>query len=90
MKHTRKELLQAINSLESSIKFMINEKAEKLVQSPEVLESLRFQLNDWKELVNPITRGTKLDALSDIEKAYTIAGNIFEQVEWHLNDLLER
>ena len=82
---TRKELTDAIVSMESELKFRINAEAERLLASPEVLESLKFQLNDWRELVNPVTRGTQLDSLQSLQNAYTIALNIMKQVEWHFN-----
>lgn len=89
MNKTRKDLIEDINTLELSIKQQINERAEALQGAPEVLNSLRFQLDDWKELVNPITRGTKLDLKSAIQDAHTVAWNIYNQVQYHW-ELLER
>jgi hypothetical protein len=85
---TRKELTRSIVNMESELKHKINERAQALLDNTEVLESLKYQLNDWKELVNPVTRGTKLDRLEDLQRAHTVALNIMKQVEWHLT-LLE-
>ena len=84
-KMTRLDLTLAIVSMESELKYKINERAEALLSSPDVLESLKVQLDDWKTLVNPVTRGTRLDRLQDLQDAYTIAGNIMKQIDWHLS-----
>jgi hypothetical protein len=89
MKKTIKDLIEDINTLELGIKQQIIDHAEDLQRSPDVLNSLRFQLDEWKELVNPVTKGSKLDRKSRVQDAHTVAFNIYNQVQYHW-DLLKR
>jgi hypothetical protein len=84
---TRKDLIGDINSLEYQIKQEIENHLEDLQRSPATLISVRRQLDEWKELVGPVTRGKQLGRKQDLERAYTIAFNIYNQIQYQWRKL---
>jgi hypothetical protein len=84
---TRKDLIEDISFLEYQIKQEIENHLEDLQRSPGTLISVRRQLDEWKEFVGPVTRGKQLGRKQDLERAYTIAFNIYNQIQYQWRKL---